>query len=431
MRDDVTQPRLATSEPLEHFFGNLRQMIREFTVLEFSQLAEKFSRRLKMMFQNSFRPSREPGKGYMASFEDWVLKFGTDTSVGSMEGAVHLQKDGDSVAAQLWSTVSKMITFSSDLMRKLLGAVGVPNEEMSPFCRSFTSLEDLRDEYIRYLPRTFKYEDVQGASALDNDGNDDDDDDDDDDVSDKDESVDSMGLRVKLFAEAMREKGECDDDDVVEVDEVPSPTANTVTNSSSVGDGGDGNATSKMSDQLMSNVRSLMTHASSSSDFGESLEHILRSSSCLANSEHISGSISSSRKVKSLVERWIARPPGGVRKDGAELVGEDILIERDVIILANVKLGVGAAASTVQCKFRVLDVLEKYYNKWFMSLEPTKKFRKETKRYKVEARMLEVNAMNEYSDVPLYGSAFKKNDIAQNIMDDMIIGVVGKLQAVG
>jgi hypothetical protein len=66
-----------------------------------------------------------------------------------------------------------------------------------------------------------------------------------------------------------------------------------------------------------------------------------------------------------------------------------------------------------------------------MSLEPTKKFRKETKRYKVEARMLEVNAMNEYSDVPLYGSAFTKNDIAQNIMDGMIIGLVGKLQAVG
>jgi len=127
----------------------------------------------------------------------------------------------------------------------------------------------------------------------------------------------------------------------------------------------------------------------------------------------------------------LARPVSRVIKDGTKLSDEDILIERDVIILVNVKLGVGAAATTVQCKFRVLEIFEKYYNKWFVSKEPRKKFKKEKKPYKIIARMLEVNAMNEYSGVALYGSGFNKDDICKNIEDSMIFRVVGKLQAVG
>ena len=107
------------------------------------------------------------------------------------------------------------------------------------------------------------------------------------------------------------------------------------------------------------------------------------------------------------------------------------MIERDVIILVNINLGVGAAANTVQCKFRVLEIFEKYYNTWFVSKELMKKFGAEKKAYKVMAQMVEANAMNEYSDVALYGSAYNKNDICKNIQDSMILGVVGKLQAVG
>ena len=60
-----------------------------------------------------------------------------------------------------------------------------------------------------------------------------------------------------------------------------------------------------------------------------------------------------------------------------------------------------------------------------------KKFGAEKKAYKVMARMVEANAMNEYSDVALYGSVYNKNDICKNIQDSMILDVVGKLQAVG
>ena len=46
MCSDITKPRYCTSEPVEHFFGQLRTMIREFTSMEFAQLVEKLNRRL-------------------------------------------------------------------------------------------------------------------------------------------------------------------------------------------------------------------------------------------------------------------------------------------------------------------------------------------------------------------------------------------------
>ena len=71
LRSDVPKPRHCTSEPAEHTFGMLRQIIREFTSLEFSQLVEKQIRRLKIMYRHHFRPSRDPSKGYQATYEDF------------------------------------------------------------------------------------------------------------------------------------------------------------------------------------------------------------------------------------------------------------------------------------------------------------------------------------------------------------------------
>ena len=100
--------------------------------------------------------------------------------------------------------------------------------------------------------------------------------------------------------------------------------------------------------------------------------------------------------------------------------------------MVNVKIGTGAGATTVQRPFRrVLDIDAKYYNKWYMSIEPKKKFRNEKKPFKVMARMLKVNAMNEYSDFDLYDGTFKKKDIVKNVEDKMILCVVGKLLNVG
>ena len=165
MRDDVSKPRHLTSESLEHFFGMLRQMIREFTVCESIQLCEKLERRLRLLYKHAFRPSRDPSKGYNANWKRFY-EYGLDTNETRNDGSVPLQQDGDSVAAQLWEDVSQLISFSSELMKELLDTIGVPSDELSPFCRSFQSLADLRDEYIRYLPNTFEYGGIRGGSVV-------------------------------------------------------------------------------------------------------------------------------------------------------------------------------------------------------------------------------------------------------------------------
>ena len=71
LRSDIPKPRHCTSEPAEHFFGMLRTAVQEFTCLEFVQLVDKQIRRLKQMYKNMFRPSRDPSKGYTATFGDF------------------------------------------------------------------------------------------------------------------------------------------------------------------------------------------------------------------------------------------------------------------------------------------------------------------------------------------------------------------------
>ena len=106
----------------------------------------------------------------------------------------------------------------------------------------------------------------------------------------------------------------------------------------------------------------------------------------------------------------------------------DIIIERNTILLLSIKIGRGASATNVVCHFRVMEVYEKYYNKWFMSTVPVKKWKKEPKPYKVKVRMLDKNAVNEYCDVDLVGDiTYGTKDICKIVDDSMIVNVVGKL----
>ena len=220
MRADVSKPRHLTSESIEHFFGMLRQMIREFSVCESIQLCEKLERRLRLMYKHAFRPSRDPSKGYNANWRRYY-EYGLDANETRNDESVSLQQDGDSVAVQLWEDVSRLISFSSELMKELLDAIGVPSDELSPFRRSFQSLRDLRNEYIRYLPRTFEYDGIRGGSAVEDeqDGSGDDDGSEDDSGSDDDGNNgainEMVGDRVARLAAALAggDGGKSDDDD--------------------------------------------------------------------------------------------------------------------------------------------------------------------------------------------------------------------------
>lgn len=398
-------------------------MIREFTVLEFAQLAEKLNRRMKQMYKHLFRPSRDPQKGYQATWKNFFEATLAPSDDTMMSGTVIISDDGDYVAQQMWETVSKIITFSSKYMRKLFAVLGVLNNEISPFCRSFSSRIDLRDELIRYLPRTFTYEDVQGnaddpAGAMQDDDND----------EGKDDFAELIEDRIKRFGEEMTKANDSgkkgkDDNDIIVLGGDDELTAEDQTPSTSTIAGSKSHA-----EKLMSSFRSMIV----STSIEELQDRVLTASASLACTEHVMGSTSKERKVKSLVQRWIASPPERIKSnEDGEVVAEDILIERDVVIIANVKIGNGANATTVQRPFRVMVIHDKHYNKWMISQSSSKKWGKEAKPYKVDIRMLRKNEVGEYEDVELYDADYNKEEVAKRIGENLILDVVGKLHVIG
>ena len=90
------------------------------------------------------------------------------------------------------------------------------------------------------------------------------------------------------------------------------------------------------------------------------------------------------------------------------------------------KFETGASAATVACHFRVFNIYEKYYNKWFMSKQPFKRWRHEAKPYKLEVRLLKKNALDEYTNEELCGGSVYGNDeICKVVEDEAILNVVG------
>lgn len=421
MRSDVTKTRINTSEPVEHTFGMLRQMIREFSTLEFAQLFEKLNRRLKQMYKHSFNPSRDPQKGYQATYKGY-FDYTMDTSDAMMEGTVNLLSGGDFVVNQLWKSVSGVISFSSKLMKELLSTVGVSPNDLTPFCRDFKSPTDLRDEFIRFLPSTFSYDEFAGAATAEEDKSDEDSVEsgvDDDAVREA-----SVVERIGLFAREMSEEDSSVDEVVVVSDNaanVSAPNAAPAcppTQSLSV--------RPVESDQLMSHFRSILEVKSVDDLFGK----VLVASSYLDGaSANVEGSISSGRKAKSLVARWFAKPSSGDAKEGDGLGAGDVAIERDTIILANATIGRGGSSATVPQPFRVLGIYDKHYNKWVLAKQAHKVWKNESKKFKLDVRMLEKDVLGEYRDVGLCGSeVYRKKEICKTIEDEMILGVVGKLQ---
>ena len=108
------------------------------------------------MYKHNFTTLRDPQKGYQATYANFFEYSMSTGSEGRLDENVELFHGGDSIAKELWGPVGKLISHSNDIMQNILKVIGVPEEEMSPFCREFTSLIDLRDEYIKFCPDTFK-----------------------------------------------------------------------------------------------------------------------------------------------------------------------------------------------------------------------------------------------------------------------------------
>ena len=84
LQADVTKPGLATSESAEHIFGMCNIIVQEFTTMKFTQIMEKVTRRLSVMFSSDFKSSRDPAKGYGVTFVNFIARVETEMMSGLM-----------------------------------------------------------------------------------------------------------------------------------------------------------------------------------------------------------------------------------------------------------------------------------------------------------------------------------------------------------
>ena len=93
------------------------------------------------------------------------------------------------------------------------------------------------------------------------------------------------------------------------------------------------------------------------------------------------------------MEGFLDKPSGAESPLSPSTV--DNHIERDMVISANVIVGRGASSVTVAEHYRVVDVHDKYYNKWFMSRLPSKIWKKDYK-FKLKYCIQDINVVQEY-----------------------------------
>ena len=97
------------------------------------------------------------------------------------------------------------------------------------------------------------------------------------------------------------------------------------------------------------------------SSMDDILGNVLGASACLERKDNIQGATNLIRRGKSLVQRWLTKPTNAKEPKGNYEAG-DTLIERDVVLLVDVKFGSGASSSNVAMPYRVVDIYDKYYN---------------------------------------------------------------------
>ena len=57
------------------------------------------------------------------------------------------------VVSKLWDTIAPIINLMSRKMKQFLGVYGVDESMISPFCKDFESISELRDELLLQSPQ--------------------------------------------------------------------------------------------------------------------------------------------------------------------------------------------------------------------------------------------------------------------------------------
>lgn len=345
-RSDVSKPRYLTTECNEHIFGGWRGERREATTQECTEIEQKRRNKIDAVYASNLKVSRDPKKGYAATFSTFVDAAQATTGVEG--GPVDVTSTSDAAVDLLWVEVQPIINAVSEKMIPLLDRFDVTPAARSSLCRQFDSVSDLLEVYLSKIPRDGDMEvDEEDATPATSSS------------SNSSGGVDMSSLQELLSEVDEREKpvnvddetdGESDDDD----DDVVDSDAILFAED---GEKGSTTAARKFRALLLSSSMDDLVMASK-----EGMK-------CLQMKPKEMGSTTGDQKFQSLTGRWYTKSTTPqAAGDGVDNPGIKT-IERNNRIQVTVTQGSGAASVSAREDFRVLGIYTKYDNKWYIANE--------------------------------------------------------------
>lgn len=351
-RADVSKPRYLTTECNGHIFGGWRGERREATTQECTEIEQKQRNKVKAIFSSGLKVSRDPKRGYAASFATFVEA--AQAAPGVTGGPVNVMSSSDAAVNLLWEEVKPIINAVSEKMNSLLGRFGVSQDAQSCLCRQFETVSDLLEVYLSKLPRD------GGVDMMVNE--EEDAEEDDTPAASSSSNGSSGGVNMSSLQELLLEVDEREESVNVDDDEKEDTDGDSddrVVDSDAILFAEDGETGSTTAARKF---RALLS-SSSMDDLVMSSKEGMK---CLQMKQNETGSTTGDQKYKSLAGCWYA-------KGSTTLATDDVsgikTVERDTRIQVTVKQGSGAASVSATEDFRVLGIYTKYDNKWYIADE--------------------------------------------------------------
>ena len=138
--------RYVTTEPIEHRFGNWRQVKHEFNALEATQIDEKSQRKDDAVAAGKLKRYRSPQKGYSATSSE----YNSYTNINKQVNETVLLRESPEM---LWkNTLQPLIKVAKEIVSCLLEILSVPKCDYSPFLIDIENVQQLKDIYTSYYP---------------------------------------------------------------------------------------------------------------------------------------------------------------------------------------------------------------------------------------------------------------------------------------
>ena len=299
-----------------------------------------------LMFSNNFILRQNPRKSYRGTFLWWYKSKryqGQDSG-----GSVIVLDDLGPVIGKVCSVFRGLISLAYRSAKPLLIDLGVKDSDISPFCRYFQTAMELRDVFIKYLPFTFKYSDVNSAG---------------DKVLAEEEVDDAPALTesnvitgervwqisAAIAARFSMKSNESDASGGISTNGGSSSAGHSSTKPEPAVTPGD---PEEKPENILAVVKLVLTSAGGAT----LLPSAKAAFSVLGPMEKVSGSMSNDRKLKSLKYGWISKPNFNRKNDRDGGNGDGEFVKRGMVVTMNIALARGSNTPVTFRQYRVLGV---------------------------------------------------------------------------